>query len=68
MKTYEFILANGGTMKSQGSDAVSAFISAKKADQNMSFRIKRYERGNLPPSGYSLLEIGYGLSVAYRII
>lgn len=68
MKTYEFILADGGTIKAQNSDAISAFTQAKKAAQNLSFKIQRYEREDLPPSGYSLLGIGYGLSVAYRTL
>lgn len=70
MKTYEFVLSSGETLRSEAADAVSAFHSLKKANQNSyNFEFKKYSDwgGELPPAGYSLLGIGYGLSVAYKI-
>lgn len=47
-------------------DVHSAFLAIKKEDQDNYFRFKKYERGELPPAGYSLFDIAFGVSVAYR--
>lgn len=64
--TYEFFCGYGfESIEIESSDAITAFSQVKNRNQEDYFRIMKFMPG-LPPEGFSLLEIGYGLSAAYR--
>lgn len=63
---YEFLAANGEPLTATADDAVTAFHKIKKADKNNYFKLKRFERNELVPEGFSALDIGYGLSLGYK--
>lgn len=67
---YDFLLRNGDIASQTASDALTAFHKLKKANQDIYFRLRRFERSQLTdvPEGFSALDIGYGLSLAYRRI
>jgi hypothetical protein len=66
-REYVFETVVGENLRIDSTDAVSAFHSIKRADQDNYFKLKRYKNGLRPLVGFSLLSIGYGLSVAYKI-
>lgn len=67
MATYTFEAGSDEKLQTNAEDALTAFTTLKKADQDNYYRMKKYRRGGpLPPRGFALLEVGYGVSVAYR--
>lgn len=68
MNTYEFILINGNTIQFQGVTSNSALFKIKKEDPDLFAKVKRYEKRETVPGGYSRESVGYGLSVAYRAV
>lgn len=68
---YLFESVTGSDLETIAGDAISAFRKIKKSDENNYFKLKKYEHDGiqyrkLPPNGYTLLDIGYGLSIAYK--
>lgn len=67
---YLFETVTGTDLETIANDAISAFHKIKKSDENNYFKLRKYEHSiqyrKLPPAGYSLLDIGYGLSIAYK--
>lgn len=65
---YLFESVIGSDLESIADDAMSAYLDINKRDYPKEYlKLKKYSRSNsLPPDGYSLLDIGYGLSLAYK--
>ena len=71
MKVYEFLSLGESCLESWDTDAISAFHRLKRQDQDNLLRLKKFGSAWHPkdlPEGFSLLNIGYGLSIAYRIM
>lgn len=65
---YLFLCVDGGNLEVVSKDAVTAFflLGKEKKESLMMYDSQSLLLSDLPPEGFSLLDIGYGLSVAYR--
>lgn len=65
---YEFYTsASMKNLVSYGDGAIEAYDNLKKSQKLDDSHVAKFSPSQLPPKGFSLLSLGNGLSVAYRI-